>query len=130
MFNFLAQRFSSIFSGFGQATAFTEQNISKVITQIQEALIQSDVPYEVVDIFLTQLKTDLIGQKITKGIRPDEQLLKIVYQRMVNFFGARISRFCFSDPLCNYGYGTSGLGQDHNHCQIGISCKNASSKKA
>ncbi|HTM06544.1 MAG TPA: signal recognition particle receptor subunit alpha [Patescibacteria group bacterium] len=129
MFNFLAQRFSSIFSGFGQATAFTEQNISKVITQIQEALIQSDVPYEVVDIFLTQLKTDLIGQKITKGIRPDEQLLKIVYQRMVNFLGQESAGFVFQIPSVIMVMGLQGSGKTTTIAKLAYHAKMQAVKK-
>jgi signal recognition particle subunit SRP54 len=129
MFDFLARQFNSIFSNFGQATSFTEQNVSKVIVQIKEALIQSDVPYEVVDSFLTQLKTDLIGKKITKGIRPDEQLLKIVYQRMVNFLGQESVGFVFQIPSIIMVMGLQGSGKTTTIAKLAYHAKMQAAKK-
>src|SRR3954471_10991567 len=111
MFNFLAQQFSAVFEKFSKSASFTEQNVSLIITQIKDALIQSDVPYEVVDTFLTQLKTDLMGQKIGKGIRPEEQLMKVVYQRMVAFLGQESVGFVFQIPSVIMVMGLQGSGK-------------------
>lgn len=129
MFNFLAQQFSAVFERFGKNASFTEQNVSLVVTQIKDALIQSDVPYEVVDTFLTQLKTDLMGQKISKGIRPEEQLMKVVYQRMVAFLGQESAGFVFQIPSVTMVMGLQGSGKTTTIAKLAYHAKMQAAKK-
>ncbi|RTL05924.1 signal recognition particle protein [Candidatus Dependentiae bacterium] len=129
VFDFLARQFSSIFSSFSKESSFTEKNVSIVIGQVKDALIQSDVPFEVVNTFITQLKNDLMGQKIIKGVRPEEQLMKIVYERMVAFLGQESAGFTFQIPSVIMVMGLQGSGKTTTIAKLAHHAKVQASKK-
>ncbi|QQR53908.1 signal recognition particle protein [bacterium] len=95
MFDFLAKKFGDLFELFSKETTFTDENTAKILDEIKAALIDSDVPYDVVVDFTRQVKQDLLGKKVLKNVRPDEQLLKIVYERLVKFM-SQGGQDCFS----------------------------------
>ncbi|MGC2310627.1 MAG: signal recognition particle receptor subunit alpha [Candidatus Babeliaceae bacterium] len=87
MFDFLSQSFSSIFSKFNRTTRLNEQNTQAIMLQVHDALLQADVPYEIVQQFIAQLKQEIEGQKLVANLKPAEQLIKIVHDKMVEFLG-------------------------------------------
>lgn len=129
MFDFLARQFSSIFSSFSAESSFTEKNVSAVIAQVKDALTQSDVPYEVVNNFIVQLKNDLMGQKIIKGVRPEEQLMKIVYERMTAFLGQEAAGFVFQIPSVIMVMGLQGSGKTTTIAKLAHHAKVQAAKK-
>src|SRR5437762_2081249 len=93
MFDFLSQKFSSIFSGLESAQKLTESNIQEALGQVQEALLEADVPYSVVQTFIASVKNDVIGREIVASLKPSEQLLKVVQTKIVEFLGGDDASF-------------------------------------
>ena len=78
MFDFLSQKFSSLFSQLSDSHTLTHDNIQETLQAVHAGLLEADVPYAVVEQFIESVKKEVIGQKITAKLKPAEQLMKIV----------------------------------------------------
>jgi signal recognition particle subunit SRP54 len=111
MFDFLSQKFSSIFSHLGESKKLTESIIQDSLMQVQEALLEADVPYNVVQTFISSVKSDVVGRKIIVSLKPAEQLLQIVQAKIVEFLGGDNASFSFSVPSVIMVMGLQGSGK-------------------
>jgi signal recognition particle subunit SRP54 len=111
MFDFLSQKFSSIFSSLSESKKLTEGNISDVLEQVKEALLEADVPYAVVQSFAQELKSEVVGTRIQSSLKPGEQLLKIVQEKIVAFLGGDAVLFSFTYPSVVMVMGLQGSGK-------------------
>ncbi len=111
MFDFLSQKFSSIFSGLEGAKRLTEGNIQESLNQVQEALLEADVPYNVVQTFIAAVKNDVIGREVIASLKPAEQLLSIVQAKIVEFLGGDNASFSLSFPSIIMVMGLQGSGK-------------------
>src|SRR5436190_10710307 len=98
MFDFLSQKFSSLFSHLDNTKKLTEDNMHDALTKVHDALLEADVPYNVVQSFIQSLKDEVVGQKITASLRPAEQLLKIVQEKIITFLGSDVVPFTTTYP--------------------------------
>ncbi len=96
MFDFLSQKFSSLFSVLGDSKKLTEQNIQETLDSVEQALLEADVPYGVVQTFIASVKQDVVGQKIVNTLKPAEQLMMVVQRKTVEFLGGSDAAFSFS----------------------------------
>lgn len=87
MFDFLSSKFGSIFTRFGKNSKFTSENVQEVLKSIEDALLEADVPYALVQTFTESIRVEVIGQDVIKSVKPAEQLLKIVHEKLVAFLG-------------------------------------------
>jgi len=85
MFDFLSDKFSTIFSRLVGTDKLSEGNIEEVLQKVQDLLLEADVPYNVVQRFIAQVKEEAVGQKVLKSLNPAEQFVKIIYERLVDF---------------------------------------------
>lgn len=111
MFDFLSQKFSSLFSRLEGAQKLTEANIQEAIDQVQEALLEADVPYNVVQSFTQLVKSEVVGNKVVASLKPSEQLLKVVQDKIITFLGGDVSSFSFSFPSVVMVMGLQGSGK-------------------
>lgn len=87
MFDYLSKRFATIFDRFGKNKALTAENIQETMQTIKDALLEADVPHDLVEIFVEDVQKDVLGQKVTKSLKPGEQFVKIVHDRLKDFLG-------------------------------------------
>jgi len=87
MFDFLSQKFSGVLGWLKDRGRLTEENIAEALTQIREALLEADVPLNITEQFLTEVKQDVMGQQIDKTTKPGELLIKIVHTKILQFLG-------------------------------------------
>ncbi len=113
MFDFLSQKFSSIFSHFKADTKLTEANIQEALTKVHDALLEADVPYEVVEKFIQEVGQEVVGTKLTASLRPSEMLLKVVHDKLLAFMGGTSSDqgFSFELPSVVMVMGLQGSGK-------------------
>ena len=111
MFDFLSQKFSSLFSVLGDAKKLTEQNIQEALDTVEQALLEADVPYNVVQTFIASVKQDVVGQKVVGALKPAEQLMMVVQHKIVEFLGGSDTAFSFSFPLTVMVMGLQGSGK-------------------
>lgn len=89
MFDFISERFSSLVKVFGSHKRLTEQNIQEALTTITDALLEADVPYALVTTFVDEVKQEVLSQKVTAAVKPGDQFIKIVHDRIKQFLGAQ-----------------------------------------
>jgi len=111
MFDFLSQKFSSLFSRLSAATTITEDNIQETLEAVEGGLLEADVPYAVVQTFIESVKKDVVGQKIIGKLRPAEQLMKVVQDKIIDFLGGQDKIFSFSSPATIMVMGLQGSGK-------------------
>lgn len=113
MFDFLSKKFSSVFSRITGSDRLTEKNIDETLAKIQDALLEADVPYDVVQTFIAQVKKSAIGQKIYASLKPGEQLIKIVHDQLTQFLGGQLGSagFSFQIPSIIMMMGLQGSGK-------------------
>ena len=87
MFDFLTNKLSSIFSTISDSSRLTEKNIKDALNSVQDALLQADVPYDLVQVFIENVKKEVIGQKVIAALKPGEQLVKVVHDQLKDFLG-------------------------------------------
>jgi len=112
MFDQLSSKFSSIFSRFSGGARITEQSLEATLIKIRDALLEADVPYEVIETFTQDVKQEVVGQKLIASMKPSELLIKIVHDKMVAFLGgAATSGFSFQFPATIMVLGLQGSGK-------------------
>ena len=83
MFDSLAQRFSQVFSRLRGKGALSEAEVEQSLREIRIALLEADVALPVVKDFVQGVREKAVGQKLIKNIRPDQLMIKIVHQQLV-----------------------------------------------
>ena len=71
---------------------------------MRAALIEADVNHEVVDGFVNDVLADSVGKQVTKSLKPGEEMIGIVYRRLIELLGGG------PDPLAAAG-GLGGLSE-------------------
>jgi signal recognition particle subunit SRP54 len=113
MFDFLSSTFSSLFSRLGKSDKLTEQNIAEALGQVYDALLEADVPYDVAQAFVQEVKQEVVGQKVMASLKPAEQLMKIVHDKLLYFLGGQSAEttFSFQIPSTIMVLGLQGSGK-------------------
>ena len=113
MFDFLSNRFSSIFATITGKSHLTESNMAQALDKVKDALLEADVPYNVVDTFIADIKQEALGQKVLSALKPGEQLIKVVHERLKTFLGGdqQITEFSFQLPATVMVMGLQGSGK-------------------
>lgn len=91
MFKTLSEKFSSIFTRISGNHKISEANIHEAIEEVKNSLIEADVPYNVVNDFIENVKKDALGGKVLKSLKPSDQFIKIVHEQLNQFLGEKIT---------------------------------------
>lgn len=112
MFDFLSNKFSSIFSQLTGKGKLTESDIEQVLAQVKDALIEADVPLTLVQTFCDDIKKEVAGQKVLTSLKPSEHLIKVVHDKLKSFLGGQDSvPFTFQLPSIVMVMGLQGSGK-------------------
>jgi signal recognition particle subunit SRP54 len=114
MFDFLSNKFSNLFSRLTGHSKLTEKNMQETLQKVQDALLEADVPYQVVENFLQAVSSEVIGQKVlTASLKPGEHLIKIIYDKLVALLGgtAGTDTITFQIPSIIMVMGLQGSGK-------------------
>jgi len=112
MFDFLSRKFSDIFSRLTGKASLSEDNIQDALQKVKDALIEADVPYKLVEEFTESIKGEVVGRKIIKSLKPGEQFIKVVNERLLHFLGGKDDpNFSFQIPSLVMVMGLQGSGK-------------------
>ena len=87
MFDDLQKRLSSAFRRFRVSGILTEANMREGLREVKNALLEADVNYDVVQEFMAQITDEAIGTQLIKSIRPEQQIVKIVHDELIELMG-------------------------------------------
>lgn len=91
----------------------TKENIVEPMRDIRRALLEADVSLPVVRRFVQAVGDQAVGVGLIRGVRPDQQLVKIVNDELVKLMGGEVSdlEFAKSGPTVILLAGLQGVGK-------------------
>ncbi|XP_075503514.1 signal recognition particle subunit SRP54, chloroplastic [Primulina tabacum] len=91
----------------------TKENIVEPMRDIRRALLEADVSLPVVRRFVQSVSDQAVGTGLIRGVKPDQQLVKIVSDELVQLMGGEVSELVFSKskPTVILLAGLQGVGK-------------------
>jgi len=91
----------------------TEANVREGIQEIRRALLDADVNFTVVNEFVARVTEKSLGQAVLRTLDPSEQIIKIVYDELVQLMGPvdATIRFAKDRPTVLMLCGLQGQGK-------------------
>jgi signal recognition particle subunit SRP54 len=79
----------------------TPEHVDTALREIRMALLEADVNYKVAKDFVENVRIKAEGQEVWQDLKPHEQVVKIVYDELVELFGGTSSRLVFTKQIPN-----------------------------
>ena len=87
VFDLLSEKIAGALSGLRGSSKITSSNVEEVISQVKDALLEADVNYGVVKSFVAQVQEQAMGERVVRGVNPDQQFIKIVQDQLAKTMG-------------------------------------------
>ena len=87
MFDLLSGRLESVFKRLRSKGVIGEKDLREGLREVKLALLEADVHYQVVKDLLGRLEEKVIGTERIKGVSPAHQVVKVVYEELVETLG-------------------------------------------
>jgi signal recognition particle subunit SRP54 len=87
MFDDIQKRLASAIGRFRPRGLLTEENIKDGLREVRIALLEADVHYDVVSEFMSKVGEKAVGAQLIKAVRPEQQIVKIVHDQLVELMG-------------------------------------------
>ncbi|WP_326908921.1 signal recognition particle protein [Sedimentibacter sp. MB31-C6] len=80
----------------------TEKDIDIAMKEVKMSLLEADVNYKVVKMFVNNVKERALGHEVMDSLSPGQQVVKIVHDELVNIMGEGESKLNFSPNDITY----------------------------
>lgn len=87
MFESLSGGLQSAFKSLRGKGKLTEANMRDGLQLVEQALLEADVSYSVVQDFMQQVSEQALGQRVLLSLKPEEELIRIVHNQLVEILG-------------------------------------------
>lgn len=91
MFENLTDRLERSFKLIKGQGKITEINVAETLKEVRRALLDADVSYKIAKNFCDEVKEKAMGQDVLKAVRPDQMMVKIVHDELVDLMGSDAS---------------------------------------
>ena len=95
MFDELSSKLTDTLRRLTGRGVLTEEAVREGLREIRRVLLEADVSFELTGEFLARVQAAAVGQEILKAVRPGQQLVKIVYDELVNLLGEKQAPLAF-----------------------------------
>jgi signal recognition particle subunit SRP54 len=89
MFERLSESFQNAYRKLSGQANLSEGNVREALTDVRAALLDADVHIDVVDRFIGDVTKDSLGQHVTKTLKPGEEMIGIIYRRLIDALGGK-----------------------------------------
>lgn len=91
----------------------TRENIAEPMRDIRRALLEADVSLPVARRFVNSVSEKAVGSGVVKGIAPEQQLVKVVYDELKALMGGEVAEIKYnkSGPTVILMAGLQGVGK-------------------
>jgi signal recognition particle subunit SRP54 len=93
MFENLSDKLQRSFKNLRGQGTITDENIGEALREIRLALIEADVSLTVVTEVVEHIRVRALGAQVATALSPDEQIVKIVHDELINILGKDTARF-------------------------------------
>ena len=87
MFEALTERLGGVFDKLTGRGALSDADVDTALREVRVALLEADVALPVVKDFIAKVKTEAVGEAVIKSVKPGQQVVKIVYDALVDMLG-------------------------------------------
>lgn len=89
----LTQKLNDAFRKLTKTDKITEKHLESLLSEVKSVLVDADVSRTVVEDFIRTISEKAIGQKIFSNLKPNEALMTIVYDELVELLGPQSPNF-------------------------------------
>ena len=131
MFDILNTKFEKIVQSIKGKAVITETDLESSLREIRIALLEADVSLVVVKEFIGSVKESIIGKEILKSIQPDQMIIKLVQDALINILGSENKQLNFSSTQLTkiLFCGLQGSGKTTSIAKLSNYLKKTSKKK-
>jgi signal recognition particle subunit SRP54 len=101
MFESLSDKLKKSLKNLRGQGKLTPEHVDAALREIRMALLEADVNYKVAKDFVENVRIKAEGQAVWQDLKPHEQVVKIVYDELVELFGGTSSRLVFTRQIPN-----------------------------
>ena len=101
MFESLSDKLKKSLKNLRGQGKLTSEHVDVALREIRMALLEADVNYKVAKDFVDSVRAKAEGQEVWQDLKPHEQVVKIVYDELVELFGGTSSRLVFTRQIPN-----------------------------
>ncbi len=101
MFESLSDKLKRALKNLRGEGVLTPAHVEAALREIRLALLEADVNYKVAKDFIASVKEKAEGQQVWQELKPSEQVVKIVYDELVELLGGTSSRLVFTKTTPN-----------------------------
>ena len=87
MFETLTDKLQAAFKHLSSHGKLTAKDVRNGLKEVQMALLEADVNYQVVKQFVREVTDEAMGEKILSGLNPTQQIVGIVHEKLVHLLG-------------------------------------------
>jgi signal recognition particle subunit SRP54 len=98
MFENLTDRLQRTFKNLRGQGKLSEEHLDAALAEIREALLEGDVNVGVTDELLTNIRAKALGSEVMLQLSPDQQVVKIVRDELLNLLGKHAKPLFASRP--------------------------------
>lgn len=113
MFGQLTTGLESAWNKLRGVDRLTKENIAEPMRDIRRALLEADVSVPVARSFIESVTEKAVGTDVIRGVQPEQQLVKVVNDELVQLMGGEVSDLVFakSGPTVILLAGLQGVGK-------------------
>jgi signal recognition particle subunit SRP54 len=101
MFESLSDKLKRALKNLRGEGVLTPAHVDAALREIRLALLEADVNYKVAKDFIASVKEKAEGQQVWQELKPSEQVVKIVFDELVELLGGTSSRLVFTKTTPN-----------------------------
>src|SRR5437763_15702607 len=101
MFESLSDKLKRTLKNLRGEGVLTPAHVDAALREIRLALLEADVNYKVAKDFIASVKEKAEGQQVWQELKPSEQVVKIVFDELVELLGGQSSRLVFTKQVPN-----------------------------
>ena len=101
MFESLSDKLKRTLKNLRGEGVLTKEHVDAALREIRLALLEADVNYKVAKDFIASVKEKAEGQQVWQELKPSDQVVKIVYDELVDLLGGQSSRLVFTKQIPN-----------------------------
>jgi len=113
VFETLSDRLQQTFKRLSGRGKIRDKDIRASMKDVQMALLEADVSYQVVKDFVKGVQVKALGEEVLTGLNPTQQIVKIVHDELVQLLGVENAelRFASEPPTVILLCGLQGSGK-------------------
>jgi signal recognition particle subunit SRP54 len=101
MFESLSDKLKRALKNLRGEGVLTPEHVDAALREIRLALLEADVNFKVAKDFIAAVKEKAAGQQVWQELKPSEQVVKIVFDELVELLGGTSSRLVFTKAIPN-----------------------------